>query len=172
MRNSRAESIMIAFVVVASLTDHAQQSAAHDQQQYADLGTCKLAGGGEITSCRLGYRTWGMLDAERSNAVVFPTWFAGTSSNVQDWVGADKLVDPAKYFVIAVDALGDGVSSSPSNSASQHGPQFPSFTMRDTVRSIIVGMHPGTVEWEPNQRSARKEQRQDERHWAEIQAKR
>jgi homoserine O-acetyltransferase len=103
------------------------------QQQYAELGTCKLASGAEIASCRLGYRTWGTLNAERSNAVLIPTWFAGTSSNIRDWVGADKLVDPEKYFVIAVDALGNGVSSSPSNSASQHGPKFPPFTIRDTV---------------------------------------
>jgi homoserine O-acetyltransferase len=110
-----------------------QQPAANGQQRYADLGTFVLAGAGEIASCRMGYRTWGALNAERSNAVLIPTWFGGTSRNIQGWVGADKLVDPAKYFVIAVDALGDGVSSSPSNSVSQHGPLFPPFTMRDTV---------------------------------------
>ncbi len=29
--------------------------------------------------------------------------------------------------------LGDGVSSSPSNSTTQHGPDFPAFTMQDMV---------------------------------------
>jgi len=42
-------------------------------------------------------------------------------------------VDPTKYFVIAVDALGDGVSSSPSNSTTQHGTAFPAFTIQDMV---------------------------------------
>jgi homoserine O-acetyltransferase/O-succinyltransferase len=42
-------------------------------------------------------------------------------------------VDPAKYFVIVVDALGNGVSSSPSNSKTQHGPDFPHFTEQDMV---------------------------------------
>lgn len=43
------------------------------------------------------------------------------------------MVDPAKWFLIAVDALGDGVSSSPSNSETQHGPAFPAFNTRDMV---------------------------------------
>lgn len=133
MRKPVVAVIIAAHLVAASLAGLAQQPATSGQQQYADLGVCKLTGGGEIASCRLGYRTWGRLNVEHSNAVVFPTWLEGTSSNVQDWVGADKLVDPAKYFVIAVDALGNGVSSSPSNSTSQHGPQFPKFEMQDMV---------------------------------------
>jgi homoserine O-acetyltransferase/O-succinyltransferase len=133
MRTTVIAAIIITYLAVASLACLAQQPAANAQQQYADLGACKLANGGEISSCRMGYRTWGTLNADRSNAVLFPTWFAGTSSNIQDWLGADKLVDPAKYLVIAVDALGDGVSSSPSNSKSQHGPEFPAFTIQDTV---------------------------------------
>jgi len=133
MRRPIVHFMMIAQLVVICAACQPQQSAAAGQQQYADLGVCKLAGGGEITSCRLGYRTWGTLNAQRSNAVLFPTWFSGTSGNIQDWLGADKLVDPERYFVIAVDALGDGVSSSPSNSARQHGPQFPAFSMRDMV---------------------------------------
>src|SRR5271154_4375826 len=133
MRKPVVELIITVQLVVASFATLAQQPNAAGQQQYADLGACKLAGGGEITSCRLGYRTWGTLNAQRSNAVLFPTWFSGTSGNIQDWLGADKLVDPENYFVIAVDALGDGVSSSPSNPARQHGPQFPSFSIRDMV---------------------------------------
>src|SRR5271155_846957 len=133
MRKPVVALIIAAHLVAASLAGQAQRPATSGQQQFDDLGTCKLAGGGEISSCRLGYRTWGTLNAERSNAVLFPTWFSGTSGNIQDWLGAGKLVDPERYFVIAVDALGDGVSSSPSNSARQHGPQFPAFSMRDMV---------------------------------------
>jgi homoserine O-acetyltransferase len=133
LRKPIVHFIVTAQLVVVCVAGLAEQPPADGQQQYVDLGACKLAGGGEVTSCRLGYRTWGTLNAEHSNAVLFPTWFSGTSGNIQDWLGADKLVDPERYFVIAVDALGDGVSSSPSNSARQHGPQFPPFTMRDMV---------------------------------------
>jgi homoserine O-acetyltransferase len=122
---------LLAVLTLAPLTSTAQQG----QQQFADLGSCKLVSGRQIDHCRLGYRTWGTLNADRSNAVLFPTWFSGTSANLNDAVGATGLVDPAKYFVILVDAIGDGVSTSPSNSTAQHGPAFPAFTIQDMVNA-------------------------------------
>lgn len=109
--------------------------AQDGRQQFADLGVCPLANGQQITGCRIGYRTWGHLNADRSNAVLFPTWFSGNSQDIGGNIGPNGLVDPAKYFVVAIDALGDGVSSSPSNSATQPGPLFPAFTTRDMVNS-------------------------------------
>ena len=108
--------------------------AANDgEQQFADLGVCKLARGRQIENCRLGYRTWGALNARRSNAILFPSWFSGNSNNLADYVGPDKMIDPSKFFLIAVDALGDGVSSSPSNSETQHGTRFPTISISDMV---------------------------------------
>jgi homoserine O-acetyltransferase len=122
---------LLAILALAPLTAGAQQG----QQQFASLGVCKLVSGRQIDNCRLGYRTWGALNANRSNAVLFPTWFSGVSANLADAIRPTGLVDPTKYFVIAVDALGDGVSSSPSNSATQHGPDFPAFTAQDMVNA-------------------------------------
>jgi homoserine O-acetyltransferase len=45
------------------------------------------------------------------------------------------MVDSSKYFVIAIDALGNGVSSSPSNSRRQPRMKFPRFTVRDMVNT-------------------------------------
>jgi homoserine O-acetyltransferase len=104
-------------------------------QQYANLGNCKLESGQEISNCKLGYRTWGKLNPAGTNAVLFPTWFTGTTEQLASNIGEGKLVDPSKFFVIAVDALGDGVSSSPSTSQTQPRMQFPAFTIRDMVRS-------------------------------------
>lgn len=132
-RSVPAAFVSMAILAGAVLLSHAQQPAADGQQQFADLGACKLADGQQITGCRLGYRTWGTLNAAKSNAVLFPSWFSGSSNNIAAFIGADKMLDPAKYFVIAVDALADGVSSSPSNSATQPGPLFPAVTTRDMV---------------------------------------
>lgn len=120
-------------MIAASVPATAQPPASDGQQQFADLGVCKLVSGAQIDHCRVGYRTWGTLNAEHSNAVLFPTWFSGTSADLAGYIQPNGLVDPAKYFVIAVDALGDGVSSSPSNSTRQHGPDFPAFTVQDMV---------------------------------------
>ncbi len=106
--------------------------------KFAELGDFKLASGQTIQKCRLGYRTSGHLNKDRSNAILFPTWFRGTSERLTSFVGKGKLIDTTVYFVIFVDAFGNGVSSSPSNSIAQPDSSFPYFTIRDLVRSQYV----------------------------------
>jgi homoserine O-acetyltransferase/O-succinyltransferase len=109
--------------------------------QIAPLGDLKLENGETIHDCRIGYRTFGTLNAAKSNAVLFPTWFSGRSDDLVQYMNADGLVDPARYFAIAVDALGDGVSSSPSNSAAQPRMHFPKFTIADMVSAEYRLVH-------------------------------
>ena len=108
--------------------------AADPDQKLADLGACNLESGQRIDGCRIGYRTFGTLDATRSNVVLFPTWFSGTTRPLVDIVPG-KLVDTKRFFLVLVDALGDGVSTSPSNSRTQARLAFPRFTIRDMVES-------------------------------------
>lgn len=113
----------------------AQPHVKDGQLQFADLGVCRLVSGKHIEGCRLGFRTWGTLNAQRSNAVLIATWFSGNSANWFDAIGPKGLVDPTRYFVVVIDALADGVSISPSNSRSQHGPDFPAITIQDMVNA-------------------------------------
>jgi homoserine O-acetyltransferase len=116
-------------------------ACAHAQQipqiHYADLGMCKLESGAAIENCRLGYRTFGTLDAAKDNAILFPMWFTGRSGDVGALIapGPGHFIDTDKYFVIVADPFGNGISSSPSNSTTQHGTAFPVFTIRDMVRA-------------------------------------
>jgi homoserine O-acetyltransferase len=113
----------------------AAMSKAQEGQQFAELGDFKLESGAIIRNCRLGYRTFGKLNGAKSNAVVFPTWFTGTSEELVEQVGPKGIIDPSRYFVVTIDALGDGVSSSPSNSKDQPHMRFPKFSIRDMVES-------------------------------------
>jgi homoserine O-acetyltransferase len=105
------------------------------RQQYAYFGDFRLQSGATIHDLVVGYRTAGQLDASRSNAVLLAPWFQGTSSELSRQVGPDKLVDTSTNFVIMVDALGNGVSSSPSTSTRQPGSAFPRFTIGDIVET-------------------------------------
>lgn len=127
----RSILILCATILPLAATASAQDGAL----KFADLGSCKLDNGEQIENCRVGYRAWGKLNEAGTNAVLFPTWFTGTSEQIGGNVGPDKLVDPSRYFVIAIDAFGNGVSSSPSNSGAQPRMQFPAFTTRDMVRA-------------------------------------
>ncbi len=57
------------------------------------------------------------------------------SASLSQYIGPEGLVDDSEYFVIAVDAFGNGVSSSPSNSKAQPGDSFPTVTITDMVAS-------------------------------------
>jgi homoserine O-acetyltransferase len=113
----------------------AQNPVQEGDLQIAELGRCELEGGGAIEPCRVGYRTFGVLDAGRTNAVLVPTEFIGTTEQLLASVGPGKLLDPSEHFIVLVDAFGNGVSSSPSNSPAQPGEHFPPFTIRDLVRA-------------------------------------
>ena len=99
------------------------------------MGDLQLENKSTIRNCAIGYRTLGTLNADRSNAVVFLMWHTGKSEEALSMFGAKGLFDPAPYYVVIIDAIGNGVSCSPSNSKAQHDTAFPAFTVRDMVAS-------------------------------------
>jgi homoserine O-acetyltransferase len=110
---------------------------AEPPQQMAAIGDLQLVSGETLRDCRVGYRTAGTLNADRSNAIVFPTWFTGTTADLFKYekIGPGRIADTDRYFVIAIDALGNGVSSSPSNSSGQPGAAFPAIAIDDMVHA-------------------------------------
>jgi homoserine O-acetyltransferase/O-succinyltransferase len=106
------------------------------EQKFADIGDFKLESGEVIRECRIGYRTFGKLNADKSNVILFPTWAGGTTEQLAGGnIGPGKIADTDKYYVIAVDALSNGVSTSPSNSTFQSRMKFPKITIRDMVNT-------------------------------------
>lgn len=134
MRRTQRIKIRLAAVLALSLTPAAW---AGGDLRTAELGDCPLENGGVILDCRLAYRTIGALNADRSNVIIFPSWYTGATQELLDngYIGPGRIADTERYYVIAMDAFGNGVSSSPSNSTKQAGAAFPLFTVRDMVRA-------------------------------------
>lgn len=103
-------------------------------QEYAEFSECRLLSGESIAPCRIGYRTFGTLNTDKTNAILIPTWYTGTSAG-HAYLVSPELIDPDRYYVIIVDALANGVSSSPSNSEPQANGRFPEITITDMVNS-------------------------------------
>lgn len=120
---------LIVASLFASLVVPGADSLTAQPPEIAQLGDCVLGSGGVIRDCRLAYRTLGRLNPERTNAVLFPTWYTGTSESIISLIRSSGLVDTSGYFVIVVDALGNGISSSPSNTSGA----FPEIRIRDMV---------------------------------------
>ena len=125
MQNFASFGLVVSLVLLSTVL-----SVSAQEQQFAELGNFKLQSGEVIQDCRIGYRVFGKLNSGKSNAIVFPTWAGGTTEQLKSQIGPGKLIDSNEYFVIAVDALGNGVSSSPSNSKLQPRMSFPRFTLQ------------------------------------------
>ncbi len=80
-----------------------------------ELGDQRLESDALLRRGRLSYTTYGTLNADRSNAVLFPMAFAGRSQEVSWLVGPGRLLDPATYFVMVPELRGKSLSSSLSN---------------------------------------------------------
>lgn len=99
-----------------------------------ELGDIALQSKRCIRQAKLAYKTYGVLNAAKDNAIVYPTSFAGTHDDAAWLIGAGRALDPEKYFIVVPDALGNGLSSSPSNTpAPNDGNRFPHVTIHDNV---------------------------------------
>src|SRR6516164_6037590 len=109
------------------------QITTDKRQQFVSLGDFPLENGKHIVDCKIGYRTFGKLNSTRSNAIIYPTAGGGTTYMMELFFGGGTDIDTTKFYLILIDALGNGVSSSPSNSISQAKTLFPQFSIRDMV---------------------------------------
>ncbi|MEL7296233.1 MAG: alpha/beta fold hydrolase [Pseudomonadota bacterium] len=100
--------------------------------QFAEFDACALTSGETLAPCRVGYRTYGTLNADQSNVVLVPTWHTG-KTDAHVFLASPDVIDPERYFIIMVDALANGVSSSPSNHSKTQAGDFPTITIADMV---------------------------------------
>jgi homoserine O-acetyltransferase len=99
-----------------------------------ELGEFRLQSGEVLQNAHLSYEIHGELNAEKSNAVVYPTWYTGIHEDNRAAIATGKALDPERYFIIVPDMFCNGLSSSPSNTTPpQDRGRFPSITPYDNV---------------------------------------
>ncbi|MGF9977096.1 alpha/beta fold hydrolase [Viridibacillus arvi] len=100
-----------------------------------ELGDVSLQSGDTLPNAILAYKTYGKLNEAKNNVIVYPTWFAGLHTDNEWLIGTGKALDPEKYFIIVPNMLGNGLSSSPSNTPPPyHQAHFPHISIYDNVR--------------------------------------
>lgn len=101
-----------------------------------ELGDFTTQHGATLRGAQLAYTTYGELNADKSNAIVYPTWYSGRHWDNEWLIGSGRALDPAKYFIIIPNMIGNGLSTSPSNTEGAYaGPMFPDITFYDQVRA-------------------------------------
>ena len=110
---------------------------AQGPYQLHGLGDFELEEGGVIPDLQLAYSTHGTLNADKSNAILIPTWFSGTHQTwEQVYIGEGRALDPTKYFIVIVNQIGNGLSTSPHNTDGAVAmSRFPKVRIGDDVRA-------------------------------------
>ncbi|KQS60158.1 hypothetical protein ASG36_04025 [Geodermatophilus sp. Leaf369] len=111
---------------------------AQGAYQLHSLGSFALEEGGGIPDLQLAYATYGELNAAKDNAILIPTWFSGTHATwEQVYIGPGRALDPTRWFIVVVNQIGNGLSTSPHNTddASIAMAAFPKVRIGDDVRA-------------------------------------
>jgi homoserine O-acetyltransferase len=95
-----------------------------------EAGDLSLASGEVLPDARLSWKAHGTLSAARDNVVLYPCSYSAQHTDLEWLIGPDGVLDPTRWFVVTPDMLGNGLSSSPSNT-----PDYPDLaTIADNVR--------------------------------------
>ncbi|HEV2548496.1 MAG TPA: homoserine O-acetyltransferase [Stellaceae bacterium] len=127
------------------------------QKQVFSLPSYTTAGGKTIKDVKIGYETYGTLNAAKDNVIVVPHFFSGNSHVAGKYKADDKVsgywdaitgpgrpLDTSKYFIIGVDSLcnlntkdGVTVTTGPASinpdTGKPYAMNFPVVQMRDFV---------------------------------------
>ena len=116
-----------------SSNEHFSESVQGVTEKF-DLGDYPLQQGATLRGAWISYRTHGTLNANKDNAILFPHMYSGSHKDMELYVGPGRACDPDKYFIILPGQFGNGVSSSPSNTAPPYNQgAFPKIQIEDDV---------------------------------------
>ena len=128
------------------------------EKKFFTLPQYSTAGGKTISNVRVGYETYGRLNAAGDNAIFVPHFFTGTShaagrytadeKTAGYWdaiIGPGKAIDTDRYFVISADALANinvksanvgtvGPATVNPDTGKPYGSSFPVVSYKDSVR--------------------------------------
>lgn len=127
------------------------------KKQTFELPSYTTRGGATLKAVKVGWESYGTLNADRSNAILVTHFFSGTSHAAGKYAASDrtpgywdaiigpgKAIDTDKYFVLSSDTLVNlspkdpnvvttGPASLNPDTGKPYGPDFPVVSMRDFV---------------------------------------
>ena len=110
----------------------------HGDYDLVSIGRLDLEEGGSIPDCQLAVATFGELNEAKDNAILITTWYSGTHQIWRDvYIGPDHALNPERYFIVAINQIGNGLSTSPHNAAGANAEiamsKFPHVRIGDDV---------------------------------------
>lgn len=157
-RSARLRAGLLLLGLVAAVSAWAQDVGLVEKRVFT-LPSYTTVGGQTIKNVRLGYETYGKLNAQGDNAIFIAHFYSGTSHAAGKYketdaapgywnsiIGPGKAIDTNKYFVLSADTFANlntkdpnvfttGPSSINPDTGKPYGMSFPVVSMRDSVRA-------------------------------------
>jgi len=125
--------VLVFGLVVAGVSVRAEEPVRHEFV----IKNFKTESGKVLPEARIVYGTYGVLNADKSNAILLPSHYMATMKGYEWLMGQGGALDSSKLFLVTSELFGNGRSSSPSNTPEPfHGPRFPVMTIRDNVNAV------------------------------------
>jgi len=129
------------------------------QKQVHTIADFKMFNGQSVKEVKLGWESYGKLNADKTNAILITHYFTGTSHAAGKYdqndptsgywdsiIGPNKAIDTNKFFVLSMDSLANlnvkdenvittGPASVNPETGKPYGLTFPVITMRDMVNT-------------------------------------
>jgi homoserine O-acetyltransferase len=103
--------------------------------QTLELGDFPLESGEVIRDFVISYVTHGTRVPADDNVILVLSAIGSTHHRLDFLIGPGRPLDTNSHFIICADAIGNGMTTSPSNSRTQPDLAFPRFGIRDMVAS-------------------------------------
>lgn len=71
--------------------------------------------GATLPEAQIVYQTYGTLNRDRSNAILYPTSYGAQHTDIDWLIRPDGILDPTEWFIVIPNMFGNGLSTSPSN---------------------------------------------------------
>jgi homoserine O-acetyltransferase len=157
MRTCNRFAVVTAFAIGAFWSSLAWSYDELVEKKTFSMPSLTTVGGKVIKDVKIGYETYGRLNAAGTNAIFIPHYFTGTSHAAGKYaatdpapgywdsiIGAGKPLDTDKYFIVAADTLVNlntkdprvvttGPASVNPDTGKPYGMTFPIVTFRDMV---------------------------------------
>ena len=114
---------------------------SHNGPEFFHAGDFRLESGAVIPDLVVCYETWGQANQFRTNVILVCHGRGGDRLSLGAYIGPGKAFDTDRYFVVAVDAIGAGLSTTPASSGL--GMRFPRYNIRDMVRAQCLALTTG-----------------------------
>lgn len=149
---------LLVLLLLICLTPWATAEGMLVEKKTFSLPRFTTAGGTTLEGVRIGYETYGTLNAARDNAIFIPHMFLGTSHAAGKYrnddaepgywdaiIGPGKPVDTNRWFVVSADTLANTNARDPSvittgplstdpRTGRAYGRAFPQVSLSDSVR--------------------------------------